>query len=172
MIKKENILYNHNICFVNFRKMNKKDRFILYSVIFYILFIVVLVLLTWYLTMNKKSLECSQVPNITCSNEWTCMTPCVSGSSPSTLNPCFFDDTLVGPDRTPWKDDGSTNKQVGLPECLYGINSTLASSCYGVNFTEGTGGTCPCSLTQMADSSSCLQGCPLQLPSGCQTTPT
>lgn len=152
------------------QKMNKKDRFILYSVIFYILFIIVLVLLTWYLTMNKKSLECSQVPNITCSNEWTCMTPCVSGSSPSNLNSCFFDDTLVGPNRNKWEQDGSTNKQVGLPECLYGINSSLASSCTGVNFADN--GHCPCTLTQMADPSSCLLGCQLQLPSGCQTSPT
>lgn len=131
-----------------------KVKYFIYAGIFYILLIIALVVLTWSITMNRRSYECTYQTSITCSNDWHCAATGDTG----THNPCYSDSTYT---TQSWSTDGSTDSQVGLPECLYGVNSDVANACVNAAYDPSVTG-CTCPLTSMS-TNSCLLGCPASL---------
>jgi len=123
-----------------------------YILLFAILFLVALGVLTWVLDVYNKAHQCSQYPNIWCSDNWTCNNSCGGGITGGyTVNSCF-----------------ESVQPTGLASCLYGPNSPTATICLNVPTTGptvgGTGLACDCP-TGMTDPSvmNCFNGCAFDL---------
>lgn len=116
-----------------------------YIIVFAILFLVALGILTWVLDVYSKQHSCALHPNIWCSDNWTCNNSCPTGSG---YNACF-------------NNVGST----GLASCLFGPDSSIATTC--LNLPTGTGGTgaaaCDCVSGIQQTVSNCFSGCAANL---------
>jgi hypothetical protein len=110
-----------------------------YLITFAILFLILLGVFTWALSIWYKEFQCGSNPNIWCNDDWTCARTCTS----EPVNDCF-----------------KNNNQPGLASCLYGPNSAAATACYTVpdsNDPNIPACTCP---TTMENTSNCFSGCP------------
>ena len=117
----------------------KNPSIIPYIVIFIFLFIVLLIALTWLLDMYYKSRQCATDPSIWCWNDFVCTEKsCDKG------NKCF-----------------ENIESQGLPECLFGPSSFLATNCLPKN-DGSTGASCPCN-DHLKSINNCLSGCPSSL---------
>ena len=113
-----------------------------YIIVFAILFFVMLVALSWTLSIWSKSNQCAGYPNIWCADDWVCNTSCPTGY---TGNSCFVE-----------------NSATGLASCLMGPDSAQATLCF--NFATGTTGALACECTNaMSDTQNCFSGCPQTL---------
>lgn len=98
---------------------------IVYSILFLIQLILLLVALSFYLYYLNKSIGCDQVTNIWCWDDWTCQAKGKGSTSPNSDNPCYT----------------SSN----MPSCLFGLSNPqnpqgIATNCLDDN-------NCFCDLT-------------------------
>lgn len=122
---------------------------LLYVIIFAFLFLISLGLLTWVLGTFYKSHACGLYPNIWCSDEFSCTTPCTTTISGHTVNPCFGVTSYIG--------------STGLSSCIFGPDAPGATVCF---FPPTDGGTaCACPPELGGDVQSCFNGCPSNLSS-------
>lgn len=131
----------------------------IYIVVF-ILIIILLIITTYKLYLTKSFLNCEYSPEVYCSNEWTCATFGDSTVNDG-VNSCFKNSAYAW-NTANWKDDGSTNNQEGLPECLFGINSDIATE--GSGILNQTDALLTCNFGQdTLIQYNCSKGCELSL---------
>lgn len=109
-----------------------------YIVVFVLLFVGLLIALTWTLDQWYKEHQCVLQPNIWCSDDWTCNSSCPTGSD---FNACF---NSVGP--------------TGLASCLFGPASAVATLCYPQASTPTGSTVCACT-PGMSSTNNCFSGC-------------
>lgn len=108
-----------------------------YIIVFAILFLILLVVLTWTLDVWYKSNQCVLFPNFWCSDNWRCNNTCPTGN---TGNICYQSDSPTG-----------------LASCLGGPNSIAGQLCFTTPTSE-TGTSCDCT-PGMSNTNSCFSGC-------------
>lgn len=128
-----------------------------YIVSFFILFLVVLALLTWVIYLYKRSYECSTYANIWCWDDWSCNQKCQKDPSGTCkaggkdVNSCFCD-----------------SQGRGLPSCLYGPDIPAAKVCYNFD-SDPLACECPDTMKgaqQQGTVTNCLAGCAANLKEG------
>ena len=108
-----------------------------YVIAFAVLSIILMVVVSWFITLDYSLKQCILEPNFWCSNQWTCETKCPQGSG---KNACF------------------TDAPSGLADCLFGPNSKVSNLC---EWTENTGSLlCDCDVT---NANNCFNNCPLAI---------
>lgn len=128
----------------------KRPSPIPYVITFFILFLVMLGVLTWMLDALNKSKQCSINPNFWCYDTWTCNTPCPAQTlvNGQYINSCF---TNSGP--------------TGLASCLFGPTSTVATVCFTPQADSiSVTGPANCSCVN-SSSINCFTDCPTNLSS-------
>lgn len=110
-----------------------------YLITFAILFLILLGVFTWALSIWYKEFQCGSNPNIWCNDDWTCARACTI----EPVDDCF-----------------KNNNKPGLASCLYGPNSAAATACY-IPPTDGDPNTpaCTCPVL-MTNTDNCFSGCP------------
>lgn len=131
-----------------------KTNMVPYLIIFAILFVVMLVVMSWAIDVYYKNHSCQFKPDIWCFDDWSCNTSCQK-NGPNTVNPsglpvsdCYYD---VGP--------------TGLASCLYGPESLSAKYCLYPPGTLGATGdkeanepSCDCPQS-LVEAKNCFSGC-------------
>ena len=141
------------------KKTKLSDNILLYIIIFAILFIVLLIVLTWTLDVISKLNSCQTYPNIWCSDKWICNKQC----PPPTSNTDDFRDCFRQPTTTKEPTAGET----GLAQCLFGIDSKLATfqdtNCPAGPNENPNSCILPCNMTtdNGTPENNCLLGCPV-----------
>jgi len=134
---------------------------LIFIIVFAILFVILLILTTYYLDLNNRLLGCQFKPNIWCFNDWTC--PSQSGGAPA------CEGKPVCPSDAPptsncvnvcYTNNGTINSlgqsATGLLDCLVGPNSQAAKVCGGVPANPNEP-ACGCDI---ATTNSCFSNCP------------
>lgn len=124
-----------------------------YIIVFFFLFLISLVALTWMLGVFYKSHACSGNPNIWCSNTWTCNNVCKGDDNPinpqgANVNACFGNTGF-----------GTT----GLADCLFGPTAMGSQVCFNAPTGSDTGAVscdCPTGMQQIRN---CFNSCPQNL---------
>lgn len=128
---------------------------LIYIIVFFILFLIMLAILSWALDVWYKGNQCSLNPNAWCFDDWRCETVCVTGQAPPNISDCFYQPFAVGP--------------TGLFQCLIGVDSVVGQLCFTPPENQPHTPSCDCVLSGSAEPNSCMAGCPRhpgQVPSG------
>lgn len=113
-----------------------------YLLVFFMLELIFLVLLTYAIYVYFQLVGCNTYPNFICYDDWYCENPPTSPSS--TINPCFVN-----------AGEGTT----GMASCLYGVNSALATTCFGPELTQNNT-FCNCPTEMQNQTNNCMSQCP------------
>lgn len=117
-----------------------------YVIVFAILVLIGLIILTWTLDVWFKANQCFNLPNIWCSDTWTCNNACPANYAG---NSCFIT---------------TGTATVGLASCIYGPNTSTAKLCFAAP-TGGTPGSSGADATScactpgMSSTNNCMSGC-------------
>lgn len=125
----------------------RKESLFIYVVIIVVFVILLLAIVSYIMVELNQQQGCEKLAGIRCWNDWRCATNCTDYGA------CFANGTSPG-----------------LPECIYGPTTPLASAC---NNEATLDGTCSCPF-DATNTQNCLSGCPVGLngtntPSTCCT---